>query len=73
LLISTGPREEQGIDGAFMLVSERDKNPGKGALNTIEISSVDEYIKKVEASGGKAITPKMPMPGVGYMAYCSDA
>lgn len=71
-LISTGPKEDEGIDGAFMLGSERDKNLGKGALNTIEISSVDEYIKKIEASGGKAITPKMPIPGVGYMAYCKD-
>ena len=56
-MISTGPKEEQGIDGAFMLGSERDKNLGKGALNTIEISSVDEYIKKIEASGGTATTP----------------
>ena len=71
-LISTGSKEEQGIDGAFMLGSERDKNLGKGALNTIEVSSVDIYIKKIEVSGGKAITPKMPIPGVGYMAYCSD-
>lgn len=71
-LISTGPKEEQGIDGALMLGSERDKNLGKGALNTIEISSVDGYLKKIEASGGKAITPKMSIPGVGYMAYCKD-
>jgi predicted enzyme related to lactoylglutathione lyase len=71
-LITTGPQKDPGINGAFMLRNERDKNLGTGALNTIEVSSVDEYIKKIESGGGKAITPKMPIPGVGYMAYCKD-
>lgn len=71
-LISTGPKEDIGIDGGFSLKSERDKNLGSGTLNTIEVASVDGYIKKIEANGGKAITPKMPIPGVGYMAYCKD-
>jgi predicted enzyme related to lactoylglutathione lyase len=71
-LISTGPKEDAGIDGAFMLRSERGENLGKGALNTIEVPSVDEYIKKIEKSGGKTVSPKMPIPGVGYMAYCKD-
>jgi len=52
--------------------SERYKIMGSGTLNTIEVSSVDEYIKKIEASGGKAITAKMPIPGIGYMAWCKD-
>jgi len=71
-LISTGPKEDIGIDGGFSLESERDKNLGSGTLNTIEVASVDDYIKKIENSGGKAITPKMPIPGVGYMAFCKD-
>lgn len=71
-LISTGPKEDIGIDGGFSLESERDKNLGSGTLNTIEVASVDDYIKKIENSGGKAITPKMPIPWVGYMAFCKD-
>ena len=47
-----------------MLRNERDENLGKGIINTIEVSSVDEYIEKIEKSGGKAISPKMPIPGV---------
>lgn len=71
-LISTGPKEDAGIDGGFMLRSERDENLGKGTINTIEVSSVDEYIKKIEENGGKVVSPKMPIPGVGYMALCKD-
>jgi predicted enzyme related to lactoylglutathione lyase len=26
----------------------------------------------VVASGGKVVMPKMPIPGVGYLAYCQD-
>ena len=41
-------------------------------VNTIDVPSVDEFIKKVEASGGTIIRPKMAVPGVGYMAYFKD-
>jgi predicted enzyme related to lactoylglutathione lyase len=41
-------------------------------VNTIGVPSVDEFIKKVEAAGGKVIAPKMPIPGVGWFAYCTD-
>ncbi|MCL4377804.1 MAG: VOC family protein [Actinobacteria bacterium] len=71
-LISTGPEKDAGIDGGFMLRSERDENMGKGTINTIEVPSVEEYIEKIEKSGGKAISPKMPIPGTGYLAYCKD-
>jgi predicted enzyme related to lactoylglutathione lyase len=27
---------------------------------------------KITAAGGKVITPKMAVPGVGWMAYCLD-
>ena len=40
--------------------------------NTIDVLSVDEFIGKIEASGGKILMPKMTVPGVGYMAYFED-
>jgi predicted enzyme related to lactoylglutathione lyase len=33
---------------------------------------VDESIKKIKSGGGKVLTPKVPIPGVGYMAYFED-
>jgi predicted enzyme related to lactoylglutathione lyase len=47
--------------------------PGQiGITNTIDVSSVDEYSKKVQSMGGQVIVPKMAIPGVGYFANCMD-
>ena len=43
-----------------------------GAVNTIAVPSVDEYISRIVAGGGKVVMPKTVVPGVGYMAYCQD-
>jgi uncharacterized protein len=29
-------------------------------------------VASVGKNGGKTVVPKMPIPGVGYLAYCSD-
>jgi hypothetical protein len=40
--------------------------------NTIDVSSVDEYLQKIVKAGGKVVQKKTAVPGVGYMAYCAD-
>ncbi|MAT41641.1 MAG: glyoxalase [Anaerolineaceae bacterium] len=67
-LVSTGSREEAGIDGGLML--RDDKFPP--VVNTIDVSNLDEAMKKVVENGGKIAVDKMPVPGVGFMAYCLD-
>jgi len=67
-LITTGKESEPGIDGGL----SRRTEPEPSTVNTIDVPSVDEFIKKVEASGGTIIRPKMAVPGVGYMAYFKD-
>lgn len=67
-LITTGKESEPGIDGGL----SRRTEPEPSTVNTIDVPSVDEFIKKVEASGGTIIRPKMAIPGVGYMAYFKD-
>ncbi len=66
-LITTGEEGEPGIDGAL---ARRDQS--MGAVNTINVPSVDDLTEKIEAAGGKVIAPKMTVPGVGWMAYCED-
>lgn len=66
-LITTGPDDEPGIDGA---IARRDEL--KSTVNTIEVSSVDEFTQKVADAGGKVVTPKIAIPGVGYHSYCMD-
>jgi len=38
----------------------------------LDVPNVDDYVAKVEAAGGKVTLPKMAIPGVGYLAYCTD-
>jgi predicted enzyme related to lactoylglutathione lyase len=65
-LATTGPEDAPGINGALTPRS------GNWAPVHIGVVSVDEALKKVEQSGGEVVTPKMPIPGIGYMAYCKD-
>jgi predicted enzyme related to lactoylglutathione lyase len=66
-IISTGPDEQPGINGGL---SKR-QGP-QGVINTIDVSSVDEYAGLVTKHGGKVVMPKMPIPTVGYFALCAD-
>ena len=67
-LVTAGPESEMGINGAL--------TPRKDAfapvVNTIAVSSVDDFLKKIKENGGKARTEKMPIPKIGYFAYCED-
>ena len=67
-LITTGEKDEPGIDGG--LSKRTDSEPS--TVNTIDVPSVDQYIKKVESNGGSLVRLKMAVPGVGWMAYFKD-
>jgi len=66
-LVMTG-EGEPGIDGAIM----RREEPVAHTINTIGVPSVDEFAAKVVKAGGKQLSPKTTIPGVGYHAYCQD-
>ncbi len=66
-LVRTGPSEQPGIDGGFMLRQE-----GMQVVNTIDVDSVDTFLERISARGGQVVVPKMAVPQVGYMAYCTD-
>jgi predicted enzyme related to lactoylglutathione lyase len=46
--------------------------PDQRIMNYIGVSSVDEYLEKVEKFGGKILMPKTAVPGWGYLAVCMD-
>jgi predicted enzyme related to lactoylglutathione lyase len=66
-LISTG-EGHPGIDGGL----SRGQNGSSGTVNTIDVSSVDDFVRRIEENGGKVVAPKMAIPGVGYFAQCQD-
>lgn len=74
-ILVTGPDTEPGINGGLM--KRREGSPVYGqSVNsyvcTIVVDSVDNYEKKVTDNGGKVVVPKVPVPQVGYLLYCTD-
>ena len=67
-LVGTGSGE-RGIDGGLLM--RRDENQPQ-TVNTVDVPSVDDYVARVERSGGRVALPKMAIPGVGWLAYCID-
>ncbi len=66
-LVSTGPDEEPGINGAIM-----PKESGDVVRDTISVNSYEEFAKKIEAQGGKMLTEKMTIPGMGFNGLFQD-
>ena len=72
-LIKTGSDEEPGIDGGLMKRKVPVTSEGVMAyVCTLHTDSVDEVSEKVTNHGGQLVVSKMPVPGVGWLAYCKD-
>ncbi|MGZ4936155.1 MAG: VOC family protein [Halobacteriota archaeon] len=67
-LITAGPDDEPGINGA---ITPRNM-PDQVTTDTIGVESVDDAVKKIEEAGGAVKMPKQVIPGIGYIAYCTD-
>jgi predicted enzyme related to lactoylglutathione lyase len=71
--IKTGPDSQPGINGG--LVRRRGAIDGQAVIAyvcTVDTSSVDNAVKMITANGGTIALPKMPIPGVGWLAYGKD-
>jgi predicted enzyme related to lactoylglutathione lyase len=66
--ISTGQAPEPGIDGGLM----RRRDPNQPCVNTTGVENIDHTIEVVQSAGGLLVVPKMPIPGIGWLAYCKD-
>lgn len=62
------PKEPGAINGGIVKRDEYVRTPQV----TVNVSSVDEYIEKVKASGGKLVKGKQAVESMGYFAYVSD-
>jgi predicted enzyme related to lactoylglutathione lyase len=47
-------------------------DPSQKITTYIGVDDIDEYGKNVERLGGKVVSPKMPVPGWGYLSICTD-
>jgi predicted enzyme related to lactoylglutathione lyase len=62
------PKEPGAINGGLFQRPKEAPNP----TIYVGVGSVDAAIKKVEAAGGKVVTPKTPIPGMGAYARIAD-
>jgi predicted enzyme related to lactoylglutathione lyase len=46
--------------------------PEQHITNYINVGSVDDYSSKVKDLGGKVLSPKHAVPGMGYFVLCQD-
>jgi uncharacterized protein len=74
-LIETGPLDQPGINGG--LLPRRGPVPIDGqSVNcfvcTVQVESVDDVFSKAISLGGTTAVPKMPIQGVGWLAYIKD-
>ncbi|HXH26997.1 MAG TPA: VOC family protein [Candidatus Acidoferrum sp.] len=62
------PKTKGAINGGMAPRSETLKAP----VVTISVSSIEDTIAKVTASGGSEVAPKTEVMGMGYTAYVKD-
>lgn len=73
--VVTGPSDRPGINGG--LVRRRgpapaDGQPVLGYVCTVAVDSLDDTLRAVAAAGGPVAVPRMPIPGIGWLAYVKD-
>jgi predicted enzyme related to lactoylglutathione lyase len=62
------PTEPGAINGGLF---QRPKEAPHPVLY-VSVKSVDQAVKNVQANGGKVVTPKTPIPGMGAYARITD-
>jgi uncharacterized protein len=62
------PTEPGAINGGLRPRSAETPGP----ILVIQVGSIDECLKKVEAEGGSTVAPRAEMPGMGAYAYFKD-
>ena len=63
------PKEPGAINGGIM---DRTKDTSAPVI-TIEVDSIVDSLKKVEAGGGKTVQPRTEIPNMGAFAYFKDS
>ena len=75
-LISTGDKSQPGIDGGLLPRPTPASPENMAAVNcyvcTIDVPNIDTYVDKALKNGATIALPKMPIPTVGWLAYCKD-
>jgi uncharacterized protein len=63
------PTEPGAINGGFTSKGAETPSP----VITIQVDSIDDTLKKIDAGGGSTVTPRTPIPNMGAFAYFKDS
>jgi predicted enzyme related to lactoylglutathione lyase len=72
-LITTGPDDKPGINGG--LIKRRGVIDGEAVIAfvcTVDVDNLDGKLAQAVDLGGAVALPKMPVPGIGWLAYAKD-
>jgi predicted enzyme related to lactoylglutathione lyase len=74
-MIHTGADDKPGINGGLM-PRRGDLPQAMAAVNafviTVDVENVDDCVTRAKGAGGTMALPKMPIPGIGWLAYIKD-
>jgi len=62
-VVTTSDDPRLGIDGP---------DAGDTCIPTVHVVDLDETITAARAAGGDVLVPRLPVPGVGWVAYLAD-
>ncbi len=62
------PTEPGAINGGLMQRNDRTPAP----IITVNVGSIDDTLKQIEAGGGDTVQPRTEIPGMGAFAYFTD-
>jgi predicted enzyme related to lactoylglutathione lyase len=63
------PTEPGAINGGMM---QRGQDTPTSPVLTIDVASIDDALKRIEAAGGGVVRSRTEIPGMGAFAYFSD-
>lgn len=74
-LVNTGDEKTPGINGGILFrrgEAPTDGQPVNAFVCTIDVASLEDTVQRALAAGAIVAMPKMPVKGVGWLAYCKD-
>jgi predicted enzyme related to lactoylglutathione lyase len=74
-LIKTGPDRQPGINGGLLKrqgPAPAENQPVDAYPCTIDVTALDATLQAITKRGGTIALPKMPIPGIGWLAYGKD-
>lgn len=67
---ASGPTEPGFINGGMF---ERTADfPGTGPTVVVDVPAIDEALQRIEAAGGKTVSPRTAVGDMGFAAYVTD-